>query len=1259
MAYFSSPLISVLKHLPIAIICLASSSQIATAQIVPAAGTTSTLNGNQIDISGGQRSADGTNLFHTFTQFGLDQNQIANFLSDPAIQNILARVNGNTPSIINGLIQVTGGNSNLFLINPSGILFGNTASLNVPASFTATTAPGVSFGGNWLSSTTTNYSELNGAPDAFAFPFALSGAIVNTGTLTVPTGNLTLLGGTVVSTGTLSAPNGQLLAATVPQRSLVRLNSIGSSLSLEVAPPLAFAAPSVATLPQILTGGTGTNATGLTLNQNGEVELTGSGIRVETGDVAARNILAQTATLSANQNLTLLESQIQTTGTLNLLANNTVRVRDSVPNPVLVRSQSDLLIRGNQGIDILALNHLRQTPFVSGGNLTLMSDGIISGDAHFASRGNFALRNLANNPGTFVSLYDPIISASGNVTFGDYTGASLKVEATGSITGGNIEITSPDFGLTGSDPDIEILNSRPAVILRAGLSTLVNPVSSFPTIEGGSTFGQNAPATPGNVSVGNIRTGSYFSPTPLDTVIIDAPGTVTTGAIATSTEVSFNDVAGGINITAGGNIVTGAINTSVIPEFYSSITMGGPVRLSSTTGNITFESINTRAISSPILVEGEGTPAPSGVGGNVQLFAANGTVRGTGFVPLLPTDTIHTEGNALSGQVEIRHDGGSLNTPFVVGDATTNGTAGAITTDTTIAPTTSFGTVGSTTQGNTTFTFNNDAPTLTATTALPPVQAGQSITFTTDDLAPLVTDQNQDNTTLLLTIPPGATLRIDGVAITGSTVQISTESSQSFEYTPPPGSSGSFAALTLVASDAVATSNPVTVQATVTATSDLSKPDIDEGEFEDEPDDSLEETLNVASSESFGVDPFVSEIDEGVSEGFEDYLDLDEVEPKELPDVRSDLSDVERNTGIKPALVYALFVPSDIAQAKQDQTNRSQAERDRDQLELFIVTAKGNPIRKRVPGATRGTVVQLARQFQKEVSDRKRVRTTTYLAPAQQLYQWLIAPLEAEFKSRDIQSLVFITDVGLRSLPFAALHDGTGFLVERYSLGLMPSISLTDTRYSDIRNTEILAMGASQFPTTDQAPLPAVPIEINTVTSLWKGRGFLDNAFTLENLKRQRSSNSYGIIHLATHAQFQAGALKNSYIQLSDTKLRLDQIRQLGWNNPPVELLVLSACQTALGNEEAELGFAGFAVKSGVKTVMASLWAVDDQGTLELMTKFYQALKTSPIKAEALRQAQLQLLKGKASSGSDASEAGKRLSHPYYWSSFTMIGSPW
>jgi CHAT domain-containing protein len=198
--------------------------------------------------------------------------------------------------------------------------------------------------------------------------------------------------------------------------------------------------------------------------------------------------------------------------------------------------------------------------------------------------------------------------------------------------------------------------------------------------------------------------------------------------------------------------------------------------------------------------------------------------------------------------------------------------------------------------------------------------------------------------------------------------------------------------------------------------------------------------------------------------------------------------------------------------------------------------------------------------------------------------------------------------------------------------------------------------------------------ELSTITSLWPGKSFLNKDFTLDNLKGQRRQNPFGIVHLATHASFQPGEPSNSYIQLSDTKLRLDQLRQLGWNRPPVELLVLSACKTALGSEEVELGFAGLAVQAGVKSALASLWFISDEGTMALMTDFYEQLKRAPIKAEALRRAQVAMLigevrleDGKLVTSHEvmplppelANLGNQNLSHPKFWAAFTMIGNPW
>jgi len=245
--------------------------------------------------------------------------------------------------------------------------------------------------------------------------------------------------------------------------------------------------------------------------------------------------------------------------------------------------------------------------------------------------------------------------------------------------------------------------------------------------------------------------------------------------------------------------------------------------------------------------------------------------------------------------------------------------------------------------------------------------------------------------------------------------------------------------------------------------------------------------------------------------------------------------------------------------------------------------------------------------------------------------------------------------------------------VENYSISRIPAFNLIEKDYVGLQNSPVLAMGASEF--TDLNPLPAVPVEIKTIAQeLWQGKVFLNETFTLQNLKAQLASQDYKIVHLATHAEFQPGAPSNSFIQFWDSKLKLDRMRSIDWNRTPIELLVLSACKTAVGDKDAELGFAGLALQAGVKSAIASLWQVSNAGTLALMTEFYQHLQTAPIKAEALRQAQIAMIEGKVRleggelRGSNrglslppalAKLGNENLRHPYYWAAFTMISSPW
>ncbi|NJL83641.1 MAG: CHAT domain-containing protein [Chloroflexaceae bacterium] len=404
---------------------------------------------------------------------------------------------------------------------------------------------------------------------------------------------------------------------------------------------------------------------------------------------------------------------------------------------------------------------------------------------------------------------------------------------------------------------------------------------------------------------------------------------------------------------------------------------------------------------------------------------------------------------------------------------------------------------------------------------------------------------------------------------------------------------------------------------------------------------------------------------------------------------------IAQQTGVKPALIYVSFTPpevnSDGDYARREAAVTGEYEEylnlptnqaplslsvppaDTDILELLLVTSKGETTLIRVPGATRREVLQEAARLYDEVSN----LGDNYLPPAEKLYEWLIRPLREELVQQEVENLVFVMPLGLRLVPIAALYDAQTqeYVAQQYSSGFAPSLNLVDTTYRKIEELSILALGASSFEEDEnQSPLPAVSIEVPLIaTEIGQGEFFLDREFTLEQLRQARQANPRPIVHLATHADFQPGAIQDSYIQLYNQKITLEDFRQLSLNNPPVELLTISACRSAFGDYEAELGFGGLAAQIGVKTVMASLWYIGDTGTLALMNEFYRQLQDAPIKAEALRQAQLALLDGSVtkegtqlnttrgmlalpeSTDTDA----ENLTHPFYWASFTIIGSPW
>ncbi|MDY7005092.1 MAG: filamentous hemagglutinin N-terminal domain-containing protein, partial [Cyanobacteriota bacterium] len=404
----------------------------AHSQPIPAndgTGTTVNQNGNQFNIQGGTHN--GTNLFHSFGKFNLNSGQTANFISTPDTRNILGRITGGDPSIINGLIQVIGGNSNLFLMNPAGVMFGPNASLNIPASFSVTTATGIGFNNNnfWFQAMGTNdYSNLVGNPSGYNFNVSNPGAIVNEGNLSLNPGkDLTLVGGTVLNTGELSTAGGNITIAAVNGGDTLRISQPGHLLSLDVSPTsnnLSEQSITPMSLPELLTGGDIDHASSVVINAQGNLELT---------DTAGVAIDFQSANAIASGNIDVSDtSNGSSGGQINVLGDR-VAVIDANINANGQNGGGTILIGGDfQGNGIVP--NSEQT-FVNN-NSIISADAINNGDGGQVIIWSDNTTNFAGN-----------ISAKG----GDFSGDGGFVEISGKeqlIFDGNVNVTAA-FGDTG------------------------------------------------------------------------------------------------------------------------------------------------------------------------------------------------------------------------------------------------------------------------------------------------------------------------------------------------------------------------------------------------------------------------------------------------------------------------------------------------------------------------------------------------------------------------------------------------------------------------------------------------------------------------------------------------------------------------------------------------------------------------------------------------------------------------------------------
>ena len=269
---------------------------------------------------------------------------------------------------------------------------------------------------------------------------------------------------------------------------------------------------------------------------------------------------------------------------------------------------------------------------------------------------------------------------------------------------------------------------------------------------------------------------------------------------------------------------------------------------------------------------------------------------------------------------------------------------------------------------------------------------------------------------------------------------------------------------------------------------------------------------------------------------------------------------------------------------------------------------------------------------------------------SQQVYDWLIRPAQADLQKSNISTIVFVPDGLLRNLPMAALYDGQDYLIEKYSIALSSGLQLFPQGLEQ-QQLNVLAVGLTEARQGFSA-LPGVKVEVKQIAADLNSEVLLDQKFTRAAFQKEVNSESFRVVHLATHGQFSSNP-DETFLLTWDGQLNIQdfdvlfQKRRVGLLKP-IELLVLSACQTASGDKRATLGLAGLALRSGAYSTLASLWSVNDQSTSVLMSEFYRQLtqSKSPItKAESLRQAQLTLLKN------------PQYNHPYFWASFVLIGN--
>ena len=368
-----------------------------------------------------------------------------------------------------------------------------------------------------------------------------------------------------------------------------------------------------------------------------------------------------------------------------------------------------------------------------------------------------------------------------------------------------------------------------------------------------------------------------------------------------------------------------------------------------------------------------------------------------------------------------------------------------------------------------------------------------------------------------------------------------------------------------------------------------------------------------------------------------------------------------------------------------------------DRLELLLLTSSG--IVRQTSSVDSATLHNSALAL----ANALRLGASDYLPTAQQLYQWLLAPLAGDISDQHLQNLVVVPASTLRLVPMAALHDGQQYVIEKMAISIVTGMTMTNTAAAtrapvsllagvalpgpvvqkmmhlstmpepanpSVRSTSTIGLqtrawrsrpetNASKLISDDpqraleamraSLALPGVTVEVGALSAILQGKTLLDADFTIDQFQHAMQTNNYRIVHIASHGVFGDSA-ESSFIMAYDDVLSLNGLAALlggeKFQNQPIEILGLSACQTAEGNDRAPLGISGAAIKARAKSVLGTLWPIADDAAQVLMKTFYaEVTQHGQSKTQALRQAQLELLRK------------PELSHPFYWAPFVLIGN--